>query len=234
MNIIYCIMKTLKILFILGVLLASNSVFAQVSYSEKVTVKWPYLYQDFQKGTLYFDGGTVSKGSFNINLADQSLVFFNDDQRIREVSSEIDLDSLVLGTVTFYKSDAFYEVIAQKGPKVLLRKVRIDVNAANDTGGGYGTGSSTDATTNLNSVEVANYTQVPYEIVKLEVGKGKVLDTITAYYIASSRDGEYLRATKKSFSTLFPDADVKSIIKKKKLKLKNGEDLVQLFKACSK
>ncbi|MBN2807741.1 MAG: hypothetical protein JXR22_13875 [Prolixibacteraceae bacterium] len=207
---------------------------AQVKYSEKITDKWPYLYEEFQEGILYFDGSKVSKASFNVDVANQSLVFFEEDQKLKSISKSISIDSLVLVAAKFYKIDDMYEVLAQQGGKALLQKVRIDLNAAAETGGGYGTGSATDATTRLTSVDVANYTGVAYEVMKLELGKGKAFETITGYYLTDDPKAEPQRATRNAFADLFPDADVKGEIKAGGLKLNKAEDLIELFKRCSK
>ena len=226
-------MNSIKIIFIAFLLITfSNRLLAQSGYSKKITDKWPYLFEEFHEGLLYFDSGKISKGSFNIDIANQMLVFFETDNVIKSVSKTITIDSLVLSNSKFYKSDSFYEVIAQSGSKLLLKKDRIDLNAAGDTGGGYGTGSATDASTKLTSIDVANYTGVPYEVMKLEKGKGKVFETISGYYISTGKDEPYQRATKNAFSEVFPNSDVKEIIKANGLKLNQEDDLILLFKKC--
>jgi len=226
-------MNSIKVLIITCLIFVfSYRLSAQAVYSEKITDKWPYLYREFQEGMLYFDGNKISKGTFNIDIANHELVFFETEKVIKSVGKSITIDSLLLSDTKFYKSDAFYEVIAQKGSKLLLKKVHIDLNTAGDNGGGYGTGTATDATTKLISVDVANYTGVPYDVVKLEIGKGKVFDTITGYYLSNGKDGSYQRVTKNAFSDVFPNADVKGIIKANGLKMNKQDDLIQLFNEC--
>lgn len=228
-------MKTTFKLFVAVLLLVQTSLLmAQAKYSEKVTDKWPYLYEEFQEGLLYFDGTKVSKASFNVDVANQSLVYFEDDQKLKSISKSITIDSLLLGSTKFFKIGDMYEVLAQHGKKALLRKVRIDLNAASETGGGYGTGSATDATTRLTSVDVANYTGVAYEVMKLELGKGKAFETITGYYLIDDPANTPERATRKAFENLFTKTDVKALVKAGNLKMNRQEDLVTLFGQCSK
>jgi hypothetical protein len=228
-------MKTTYPLLLLALMFAQSGLLkAQVKYSEKITDKWPYLYEEFQEGILYFDQGKVSKASFNVDVANHTLIFFEEDQKLKSISKTITIDSLVLAKAKFYKVDDMYEVIAQKGNKALLRKVRIDLNAASETGGGYGTGSATDATTRLTSIDVSNYTGVAYDVMKLELGKGKAFETITGYYLTNDPKAEPQRATRNAFADLFPEADVKGEIKAGDLKLNKAEDLIELFSRCSK
>lgn len=223
-------MSPIRIGIYVSFLLASVTLMAQSNNSEKITDKWPYLYAEFHEGTLYFDGNKVSKGAFNVDVSNQSLVYYETDQIIKSVNSAVTIDSLLIGNTKFLKSDAIYEVLAQSGSKALLKKVRIDLNSVNDTGGGYGTGSSTNATTKVVTVDVVNYTGVPYEVVKLEMGKGKVFETIISYYLTSNlKNAELLRATKNSFSDVFPDADVKGIVKAEKTRFNSADDLIKLF-----
>ena len=64
------------------------------------------------------------------------------------------------------------------------------------------------------------------------IGKGKVFDTITGYYLSNGKDGSYQRVTKNAFSDVFPNADVKGIIKANGLKMNKQDDLIQLFNEC--
>lgn len=79
-------------------LCASTGIFAQFTYSEKVTDKWPYLFEEFHEGTIYYNINKASKASFNIDVANQQFVYFEDDELIKSVNQAYTIDSLVLKT----------------------------------------------------------------------------------------------------------------------------------------
>lgn len=228
-------MNRFKIGLSMLIVMLSFNVMGQKQLSEKITDKWPYLYQEFHEGILYFDGVKKSKANFNIDLVNQVVNYFEEDGKIKTVSKSVSIDSLVLDEVKFIKSDdMIYQILSEEGNLSLLKKIRIDLNALKESGGAYGSGSSTSATTNLTSVDVSNYTGVAYEVVKLEKGKGKPFDMITGYYLSTDHNQDFQRASKKTFSQAFPDSDVKGIIKANKMKLKNESHLQLLFLECVK
>lgn len=96
----------LSILFLFtAILLTTKLINAQPVYSEKVTDKWPYLYHDFQKGTLYYDSSDELVANYNIDLANQRFVYFDTDELVKLVDSNITIDSLVLANSKFFFLD---------------------------------------------------------------------------------------------------------------------------------
>lgn len=211
-------------------LCASTGIFAQFTYSEKVTDKWPYLFEEFHEGTIYYNINKASKASFNIDVANQQFVYFEDDELIKSVNQAYTIDSLVLKNSKFIVSEkSIYEVLESGKNIFLLKRIRIDMNSLNEKSGGYGTGSSTDATTRLTSVDVANYTNVPWNVVKLEKNKGKVFELITGFYLLNTSSNNIERLSQKNLTNAFPQKDVKKTMKSNNLKLKNENDIKTLF-----
>ncbi|MBN2262685.1 MAG: hypothetical protein JW735_07225 [Prolixibacteraceae bacterium] len=211
-------------------LYVSSGIFAQFTYSEKVTDKWPYLFNEFHQGIIYYNTNKASKASFNIDVANQQFVYFEDDELIKSVNQAYTIDSLVLSNSMFIvHENEIYEVLESGKNILLLKRIRIAMNSLNENSGGYGTGSSTDATTRLTSVDVANYTNVPWNVVKLEKNKGKVFELITGFYLLNTTTKKSERLTKKNLSKIFPEKDVNKIMKTKKLKLKSENDIKALF-----
>lgn len=227
-------MKTKVLLVFIG-LMIGNWANAQITYSEKVTDKWPYMFDEFHQGILYYNSSKASKAMFNIDIANQKFIFFEEDNLIKNVNDAFIIDSLVLDFATFVLHEqSIYEVLEKNSSSALLKRIRIDVNALNETGGGYGTGSATDATTRLTSIDVVTYTNVPYDVVKLEKNKGKIFDLITGYYLLDIEKKSIERANNKSFALTFPNADIKKIMKANKLKINKENDIRTIFKEASK
>jgi hypothetical protein len=220
-----------SILFIISV--SITPLMGEVKKSPNVTDKWPYLYNDFVVGTLYFNQVKSIQASFNIDLVNQKIVYFEDDELIRVVNEALRVDSLILGESHFEYDDGYvYEVLQGDGSRALLKRIRVDLEAAKrGSGGGYGTGTSTDATTNITSVDASVHVGLPYNVVVLERDKGVSFKLITGYYLSNGK--ELLRVSKRSFRDVFNDRDVNSIIKENKLKLRNEDDLITLFKKCA-
>ncbi|MFA9389934.1 MAG: hypothetical protein ACERKD_08995 [Prolixibacteraceae bacterium] len=228
-------MNSIKNLLVVGLLVVtSNLVVAQNGYSEKITDKWPYLYHDFPKGTLYYDSSNELEANYNIDLANQCLVYFDDDEVVKLVESNITIDSLVFGNSKFYYLDGqLYKELASNNKISLLQKVRIDLSALNNSDGAYGSGSSVDATTNLLSLDISSYTKISYNQMKEKRGTGTELDLITSYYLATDNGMNVSYATKRLFSQLFPDADVKRIVKANNINMKNEDQIRLLFQKCN-
>ena len=211
-------------------LCASSGIFAQITYSEKVTDKWPYLFEEFHEGTIYYNINKASKASFNIDVANQQFVYFEDDELIKSVNQAYAIDSLVLKNSKFIVYEkSIYEVLESSKNIFLLKRIRIDMNSLNEKNGAYGTGSSKDTTTRLSSVDVANYTNVPWNVVKLEKNKGKVFELVTGFYLMNSSTKTIDRLSQNNLSNAFPQKDVKKIMKSNKLKLKKESDIRTLF-----
>lgn len=68
---------------------------------------------------------------------------------------------------------------------------------------------------------------------KKKRGKGKELDVITSYYLATNNGTNVSYATKRLFSKLFPEADVKRIIKANDINMRNEDQLRLLFQKCN-
>lgn len=225
----------MRILHLFLILLTfSLASFAQNEYSEKVSNKWPYLFNNFQHGILYFNSTNASKAMFNIDITNQNFVYFNEDELIMYTNEAYEIDSLIMDNNQFIKhNSSIYEVLESKDHLYLLKRIRIDMNALNSGSGGYGTGSSSDASTKLTSIDVTNYTRVPYSVIKLERNKGTAFELITSYYLFNKENNDLSIVSKKTFEKTFENADVKGIIKTNKYKLKNETDLCKLFVRCT-
>lgn len=193
------------------------------------TSTWPYLYDQFREGTIYLTQGTTKVREVNVHCAHGKLHYI-DNGIIREVVPtdivmvEIGQDKYVAQYGSMYK----VEVASDKG--LVLSLSLGDFGALNETGGAYGTSSTSSATTKLSSFEVEGQVNQNHMLIWESKDDGVELKLKDTYYIKTTKD--FVKATQKDLQNYFGDArkgEWKAWLKNHKVKWSSPESLAQIF-----
>lgn len=217
-------MKRITIMLAL-VFLAAFQMFAQVG----PTTTWPYVYEEFQNGTILMIAGKERPGLFNVNLADKKLHFI--DGAYIKASNMTDILSVKIGNDIYQNlGGEIYKVLAKSDKCVVVEDNEINYSALNETGGAYGSSSTTLGTTALSSLEGIGGTNSSQNInhmeLKLNKENGKQLTLITKKYILVN--GHKIFASKRDFMDApgLDKAAAKVFLKSNKIKWNKPQDLV--------
>lgn len=201
--------------------------------------KWPYLYQDFTSGTIYFEGNQVSKDrQLNIHLLGNKLHYIGEDGRIYQ-SDDQKVTRVEIGPDAYIFSDhKLVLLVANEGTNLLVKFTRGDFDAMRSSGGGaYGSSTNSSATRDLSSLAFDLGGLDKPELGKMlqEKNDGRTIPMVEQYLFVIN--GQQVEATKKGVEKFAGEAraaELKAFLKENKTKWKSEESLQQLLGFLSK
>ena len=194
------------------------------------TTTWPYAYSEFQEGTLVLASGKEQKGQYNINMDDHKLHFLEDGYI--KAAHMVDVLMVQIGTDVYQNvSGAMLKVLAKSDKSLVLEESLIDYAALNETGGAYGSSSTTIGTMSLSSLEGIGATNSSSNInhmdLKNQKENGKILSFNTKTYIFAK--GYKVFAAKRDVLAV-PGVDpelAKAFLKENKIKWNRMDDILK-------
>ena len=195
---------------------------------EDITTTWPYLYQDFQDGTIYMKGGQKLVQKLNVHVGHSELHFIDKDVVRRAVLKDVLV--VEIGSDSYMNYENSMLKVTAKNDKGFIGVLRTgDFAALAESGGAYGTSSSTSATMKLSSIDTGNTLGMNHMLLLQNKHDGKSLDLITKYYIVTPEFS--CQATKKELDKAFADraAEWKAFLKANKIRWNNPESLAVIL-----
>ena len=205
---------------------------AWVAFGQYVpTSSWPYMYDEFQDGSLIWNGGKEKGGQYNINLADKKLHFI--EGAYIKVANMADVLTVRIGQDVYQNAAGeMLKVLSMSDKSLVLEAQDIDYAALNETGGAYGSSSTTIGTTALSSLEGIGGTNASTNInhmeLKMNKESGKALTLNSKKYLFVK--GRKIKAAKKDVMDV-PGLDkeaAKAFLKENKIKWNKVSDLQKL------
>ena len=195
--------------------------------------KWPYLYENFTPGTIYFEGNEKSSSNLNIHLWGNVLHYVKADGRIYQ-SSDQKVVRVEIGSDAYIFSDhKLVRIVAHEGTNLLAELVSGDFDAMRSSGGGaYGSSLNSSASRDLSSLgfDLGGMDHPELGLMLQEKQDGRTIPLITRYYFIIG--GQQVEATKKGVEKFVGDdrADaLKQFLKDNKVKWKKEESLIQVL-----
>ncbi len=193
------------------------------------TTKWPYLYKDFQSGTIFLSKGTKTTMTVNVHLLKSSLQYLK-DELIYQADSK-DVIRVEIGADQFiYIDGELAKILEKNGKNYLLSITKGDFDALTSGTGAYGTSAQSSATTDLSSMEIGGLSNMNHKQLVFEKEDGKILPLKTEYYFVI--DGKPVLASKKEiidFVDVQKKAQLNTFLKENRIKWKNKESLSKLL-----
>jgi len=205
------------------------STFAVNAQSYEPTTKWPYLYNDFNKGTVLFTDNSKTTAMVNIHLMG-SLLHYEKDGLIYHV--EINkITGVEIGDDKFIPSDGkLVKIIAKMGNNYLAKLTIGDFDALMTSSGAYGMSSTSSSVNKLNSIDIGGISNLNYRLMVDEKQEGRILPLKVSYLFFVN--GKTIPAVKSEIEKQLTDdkkAEFKAFIKEKKIKFNKEESLLDLL-----
>ena len=198
---------------------------------------WPYLYNDFEEGTIYFASNQQTKAKLNIHLSGNVLHYVDDKGKIFE-SSDDGIIRVEIGKDAYMFGDhQMMQIIHNEKHIVLVKLMRgkIRSNDEADSGGGaYGASLGTSATQKKATWGGGVTTRDLFQMYK-EKNDGSAISLETRYYYII--EGRLVEADKRSIEKYLPaeqKAEWAKFLKSEKIKWKKEESLVQILDFLAK
>lgn len=230
-------MKMMKKVFSILMLTIAASLTAQAQKFEPNT-KWPYIYEDFTPGTIYFEGNEKSQADLNIHLWGNVLHYVKADGRIYQ-SDDKKIVRVEIGSDAYiYIDRQLMHVIANQGTNLLVKLTKGDFDAMRSSGGGaYGSSLNSSASRDLSSLgfDLGGLNNPELGLMLQEKKEGRTIPIENEYFFII--DGKEVNANKKAVEKIIDrerTEEWKLFLKENKLKWKNVESLKLVLGFISK
>lgn len=195
--------------------------------------KWPYLYENFTPGTIFFEGNQKSTADMNIHLWGNVLHYVKADGRIYQ-SDDKKIVRVEIGSDAYiYIDRQLMHVIANQGTNLLVKLTKGDFDAMRSSGGGaYGSSLNSSASRDLSSLgfDLGGLNNPELGLMLQEKKEGRTIPLADRYFFIIN--GQQVDASKKGFVKFVGEARaeaLKNFLKEKKTKWKNEKSLTQLL-----
>ncbi|KAB2870861.1 MAG: hypothetical protein F9K37_04800 [Bacteroidales bacterium] len=216
-------MKKIIILTLVVLVTAINS------WAQECTTMWPYIYKEFQEGTLYMVGGKQYTHQFNVHVKDSRLHYV-EKGIIKETRSE-DIVLVKIGSDIYMNVDGrVMKVIGSDERGFVATLILGDFDKLNSSAGAYGGSSNSSATTKLSSVAIGGITIVNHMELRENRDNGQTLPLTYKYYIVTK--GKVYAATKRGINSQLTEseaAEFKAFLKNHKIKWNDPQSLMTIL-----
>lgn len=194
--------------------------------------KWPYIYQDFTKGTIFFEGNQKNSArELNIHLLGNQLHYLGEDGRIYQ-SNDQKVMRVEIGSDAYIFSDhKLVKIVANEGTNLLVMLTKANFDALQQGNGAYGSSLNSSATRDLSSLDLGGLDMPELGKMLQEKNDGRTIPVTQQYFFIIG--GQQIEATKKSVEKFVGPAKadaLKQFLKENKTKWKNEDSLTQLMK----
>jgi hypothetical protein len=200
--------------------------------------KWPYLYEDFIPGTIFFEGNQKSTADMNIHLWGNVLHYVKADGKIYQ-SDEKNVIRVEIGSDAYiYVDHQLKRIVANEGTNLLVKLTKGDFDAMRSSGGGaYGSSLNSSSSRDLSSLgfDLGGLDHPELGLMLQEKKEGRTIPLVEQYSFIIG--DQQIEATKKGVEKFVGDtrADaLKQFLKENKIKWKSEESLQQLLTFLSK
>ena len=212
-----------KILMAVLVFAAALSLRAQ-----EYSTSWPYLYPEFREGTVYLTDGSKLVFNLNVHILHGRLHYLD-----KGVVKEAVPDNLLLvkiGDDEYMNVNGSVMKVVAKNEKGLVAALQLgDFDKLRDSGGAYGSSTTSSATRKLTSIDVAGKVNQNHMELWESRHNGELVDLVQTFYIVTP--DKTVEATQKAIRDSLDDAGkeaFKKWLKQNKIKWKNPESLLTL------
>ena len=217
-----------RVILLLSALLLLTNLRAQEFTGPTTT--WPYLYPMFRPGTLLLEEGKTKAYDFNIHIRHDKLHFLDKEGRVQEAILTNVLGVEIDGDRYINMGGSMLKVLAQNEKGCVAAEILGDFAALQETGGAYGTSSTTSATRKLTSLETDAQINQNHMILFQSKMDGQSVGLVTHYYLVYN--GRQVPAGKSAFQKSLTEeqkAEWKNWKKNHKTKWDNPESLLELL-----
>lgn len=212
-----------KILLLFALL---STVLTTKAQNFEPNTKWPYIYENFTDGTIYFDGNKKSQARLNIHLWGNKLHYISNDQRILE-STDKGVIRVEIGDDAYLFSDhQLVKILAVEQNNLVVELVKADFDALFTGTGAYGASLNSSSARDLSSLDLGGINNPELGRMLQERNDGRDLSVKHLFFFII--DGKQIEANKKDVESILNDEgkkEWKAFQKQNKIKWKNFDSL---------
>lgn len=192
--------------------------------------KWPYIYENFTDGTVFFDGNKKAQMQLNIHLWGNKLHYISDDKRILE-SRDKGVVRVEIGNDAYIFSDhKLVKILAVDQNNLVVELIKADFDALFTGTGAYGSSLNSSAARDLSSLDLGGIDNPELGRLLQERNDGRDLSLKRLYFFII--DGKQIEANKKEVESLLSDngkKEWKAFQKQNKIKWKDEDSLAKVL-----
>lgn len=216
-----------KILLLFAML---NTILTTNAQNYEPNTKWPYIYENFTDGTVFFDGNKKAQMQLNIHLWGNKLHYLSDDNRILETKDK-GVVRVEIGNDAYIFSDhQMVRILAVDQNNLVVELTKADFDALFTGTGAYGSSLNSSAARDLSSLDLGGIDNPELGRLLQERNDGRDLSLKRLYYFII--DGKQIEANKKEVESLLNDngkKEWKAFQKQNKIKWKNEDSLAKVL-----
>lgn len=198
--------------------------------AQEPTTMWPYLFPEFRSGSVAIRDGGIKPYQVNIHLRHGALHYLDTEGLIREADLA-DVEGIEVDGEQYLAVDGkIMKVVTKSERGCVVAEILGNYDALNETGGAYGSSSSTSATRRLTSIDTDNQINQNHMLLMQSRSDGNMLGLVTTYYLVWP--GASVKAVRSNVEKAIPEersAEWKSWFKSHKIKWKQPESLIDLL-----
>ncbi len=218
-------MKRYSLLILL--LLALVSAHAQ---DFEPNTKWPYIYENFTDGTIYFEGNKKTQSQMNIHLWGNKLHYLTAEQKIYE-SNDKGIVRVEIGDDAYiYCDHCLVKILSTDQNNLLVESDKADFDALFTSTGAYGASLNSSSARDLSSLDLGGLNKPELGRMLQERNDGTTLSVKHIYYFVVN--GKQIEANKKDVERILNNEgkkEWKAFLKKNNIKWKKIESLKQVL-----
>jgi hypothetical protein len=190
---------------------------------------WPYIYPEFNEGTLYMQDGGEFNSKFNVHILEGRLHYL-DKGIIKETRSENVVLVKIGDDIFMNVQGQVMKVIGTEKRGFVATLILGDFDKVLNSAGAYGGSSNSSATMKLSSIDVGGKSIINHMELKQKKEEGVTVPLIYKYFIVTK--GNVYNATKRGIRSELNETErteFKNYLKKNKIKWKDPKSLMSLL-----
>lgn len=191
---------------------------------------WPYVYENFESGTIYFANEKQNSSLLNIHLYGNVLHYVANDGKIYNVDVK-DITKVAIGNDTYVCNNGkMMQVVAAKGGATLLKMEKADFDALFTSTGAYGASLNTYGSRDISALDLGGLNGPELGKMMQTKKDGREISIKAEYYLKIG--SKLMPANKKDIINNLDESikgDFKTYVDKNKIKWKKENSLVKMM-----
>ena len=218
-------MKKILLLFVM-----LNTILTANAQNYEPNTKWPYIYENFTDGTVFFEGNKKTQMQLNIHLWGNKLHYLADNNRILETKDKGIVRVEIGNDAYIYSDHQLVKILAVDQSNLVVELTKADFDALFTGTGAYGSSLNSSAARDLSSLDLGGIDNPELGRLLQERNDGRDLSLKRLYFFII--DGKQIEANKKEVESLLNDngkKEWKAFQKQNKIKWKNEDSLTKVL-----
>lgn len=217
------------------VLSTTMALSAQRYQKYKPNTKWPYVYENFDDGTIYFDSNQKTQARLNIHLWGNKLHYISSDQKILEADDNNIIRVEIGNDAYIYNDRQLVKILAVEQNNLVVEQTKADFDALFSGTGAYGASLNSSASRDLSSLDLGGLDSPEYGRLIQEREDGRTISLKQQYsFIVNDK---LIDANKKEVEKLLNNEGKNTLdnfIKQNKIKWKDIDSLKEVLQFVCK